>query len=104
MVSPVIQGIAGRKYRFSCQICHCLDTQTAGDYDHILRPLRNQSLQFLLCQCFITQEVYLDTAGNCFSVFGSYFLKLIAIRLIDGFEFLKALVTGNDKQVIFIGQ
>ena len=104
MVSCIIQGIAGRIYRLFRQIGNSLDAKAAGNHENIFRAFRNHILQLLFCLGFVAQKINSCTARNCLSVFSSELLKLTALWFVNRFKFLEAFVTGNNEQIVLIGQ
>src|SRR5699024_1807198 len=104
VMASVIQRIAGGEYRLPCQIRNRLDTQAAGDHEHILRTLRDHILELLLRLNLVAEKIYFRAACDGLALFRSKLLKFSTVRFIHGFKFLEALVAGNDKQVVFIGQ
>ena len=103
-MAGVVEGIAGGKYRLFHQFRHGLDAQTAGDHKHAFRFFRDNAGKLPLCLDPVAQEIDLYRAGNGLSLFLGEPDEFFAIGLVDGLEFLEALVTGDDEDPVRAGK
>ncbi len=104
VMAGVVEGVAGCVGGQLRQIGHGLNTETAGDHADVLGALGNQILKSFCGLRLVAQEIDLDTAGDGLALRSGELQKFAAIGLVCGFNFLEALVTSHNEQLVLVRQ
>ena len=104
MAALPADGVGGSADR-NLSICrHGLHTQTAGNYNDMLRIFGNHTGQILLCPGAVAQEIYLCRAYDSLIQTIRQFQKLFHFGLLVSVKFLEALIAGHHKQIVLAFQ
>ena len=104
VMAGVVDGVACCVHGQVRDLSDGLDTQAAGDDNHVFSSVGDQVIQLCDGLGLVAEEIHLGGAHDGLSLLGGDFNKRLAIRFIGGFKFFETLVASNDKQIILISQ
>ena len=104
VVTHVVQRIGRGKRGDLLQVSHRLHAQSTGNDHDVLCFFGDNSGKLLLGLHLVAKEINVHRPGDVFALRFGKVHKTSALRLLCGFEFLEALVAGDDKEVILLCQ
>ena len=104
MVTDIVQGVGRREHGHGFHVRHGLNTQAAGNDDHILGTLGNDAVQLLFGLDLVAQEVHPGGTGDVLAQLTGDGQEFVAFRLLGGVKLLEALVAGDNEEVVLARQ